>query len=450
MVAAETPPAGTALAEQSVPSLPRGELTRADAVVVGAGPAGSAAAALLAQMGHDVVLIEKERFPRDKVCGDGLTPRAVKALQTLGLRDEAEGRAPGWHRQDGLRMYGAGVVLDLPWPELQDYPGHSVTATRALFDHTLARNAVKQGAQLWEGTEVLGPVWRDGSEGRVAGVRWRRKDDDGEVVAHGEVRAPLVLACDGGSSRFAVSMGLHRLENRPMGVAVRAYYRHDRPDLDMMEGFLELYRGTELLPGYGWIFPLDDQVHGGLLNVGWGLLNTSEHFRSTNYRRTLDEWVSGFPPEWGVRKDTMVGKPASAGLPMGHNRKPPVYKGTLLVGDAAGMVNPFNGEGISYAIEAGVFAAEAADTALRRRSDAPLAAYERRIAQEWGGYYTLGRMFVKLIGHPEVMRFCTVHGMPRRTVMQFVFRLMAHLVNRDSADATDRVINGLSRVVPAA
>jgi geranylgeranyl reductase family protein len=425
---------------------PEGAHARADAIVLGAGPAGSAAAALLAQAGHDVVLIDKERFPRDKVCGDGLTPRAVKALQMLGLRDEAEGRAAGWHRQQGLRMYGGGVVLDLPWPELDDYPGHSVTATRALFDDTLARNAVKHGATLWEGTEVVGPVWRDGSESRVAGVRWRRKDDDGEVVAEGEIRAPLVLACDGGSSRFAVSLGLHRIESRPMGVAVRAYYRHERPELDVMEGFLELMRGDQLLPGYGWIFPLDD----GLLNVGWGLLNTSEHFRSTNYRRTLDEWVSGFPPEWGISKDTMVGKPASAGLPMGHNRKPPVYKGALLVGDAAGMVNPFNGEGISYAIEAGAFAAEACDAALRRRSDAPLTAYERRIAQEWGGYYTLGRMFVRLIGHPEIMRFCTVHGMPRRTVMQFVFRLMAHLVNRDSADATDRVINGLSKMVPAA
>ncbi|MBA2576279.1 MAG: geranylgeranyl reductase family protein [Euzebyaceae bacterium] len=418
----------------------------ADAVVVGAGPAGSAAAWFLAEAGHDVVLCEKETFPRDKVCGDGLTPRAVKALRMLGLEDEAEGSVPGWDRQGGLRMYGGGVVLDLPWPDLDDWPAHSVTATRSLFDHTLARNAQKAGVQLWEDTEVLGPVWLTESERRVAGVRYRRADG-----AEGVVRAPVVLAADGGSSRFAVQLGLHRDEARPMGVAVRAYYRSPRAAMGMMEGFLELSRdrpggGSELLPGYGWIFPLDD----GLVNVGWGLLNTSEHFRSTNYRRTLDEWVGGFPPEWEITRETMVGRPRSAGLPMGHNRKPPVHRGAILVGDAAGMVNPFNGEGISYAIEAAAFAAEAVDAALRARSDSPLHTYERAVAQAWGGYYTLGRLFVRIIGHPEVMRFCTVHGMPRPALMTFVFRLMAHLTNRDSRDVTDRVVNALSRVVPAA
>jgi len=454
------------------PPPPASEVTRADAVVIGAGPAGSAAATFLAQAGHDVLLLEKESFPRDKVCGDGLTPRAVKALQRLGLRDEAEGRVPGWGRQEGLRMYGGGVVLDLPWPVLGDWPAHSVTATRALFDHTLARGAVKAGAQLWEDTEVTGPVWLSTSQRRVAGVSYRRADG-----RTGSVRAPLVLAADGGSSRFAVQLGLHRDERRPMGVAVRAYYRSERSTMAMMEGFLELYRdrpgatpgrqtpgpqtpgpqtpgpqtpGTsakrELLPGYGWIFPLGD----GTLNVGWGLLNTSAHFRSTNYRRTLDDWVAGFPAEWGISKATMVGRPRSAGLPMGHNRRPPVHKGALLVGDAAGMVNPFNGEGISYAIEAGAFAAEAADAALRGRSDAVLHNYAQAVQREWGGYYTLGNNFVHIIGHPTVMRLCTELGMPRRAVMQFVFRMMAHLVDRRSADATDRIINALSRMVPAA
>ncbi len=431
----------------------------ADAVVIGAGPAGSAAAYFLARAGHDVILIEKASFPRDKVCGDGLTPRAVQALRTLGMEAEAEGTPPGWDRQEGLRMYGGGVVLNLPWPLLEDYPAHSVTATRALFDASLAQNAVKAGAQLWQQTEVTGPVWLTSAQRRVAGVTYRQR----ETGVEGEVRAPVVIVTDGVSSRFALQLGLHRMRSRPMGVAVRAYYTSPRSSMGMMEGFLELRNdmhatgsshpgtvkrkgGDELLPGYGWIFPLDN----GEVNVGWGLLNTSRHFRTTNYRKTLDEWVSSFPAEWGISKETRRGKPLSAGLPMGHNRKPMAHRGALLVGDAAGMVNPFNGEGISYAIEAAQMAAEAADTALRKGADDALLAYPDRVAEAWGGYYTLGRGFVRLIGHPQVMRFCTTYGMPRRVLMQFVFRMMAHLVNQRSADATDRVLNALARAVPAA
>jgi geranylgeranyl reductase family protein len=333
---------------------------RADAVVVGAGPAGAATARFLADAGRDVVLLEKATFPRDKVCGDALTPRAVRALAGLGLTDEAAGDAPGWHRQRGLRMYGGRtrtdgdgttrheIVLDLPWPELPDWPAHSLTATRSLFDETLARHAQKGGVQLWEACEVTGPVWLTTSEERIAGVTYRRARDadvaDGSA-ATGTVRAPVVVACDGNSARLGLSAGLHRDPARPMGVAVRAYYDHARPELDMMEGFLDIESDGRLLPAYGWVFPLDD----GTVNVGWGQLDSSSHFRGVSYPKVLDEWTAGFPPEWGVTPDTRHGRPKSAGLPMSHNRRPAVHKGLVLVGDAAGMVNPFNGEGISYA-----------------------------------------------------------------------------------------------------
>ncbi|QBI20357.1 geranylgeranyl reductase family protein [Egibacter rhizosphaerae] len=430
-------------------------ITHADAVVVGAGPGGSAAARFLADAGRDVVVLEKASFPRDKVCGDALTPRAVRALEQLGLHEEAAGEPDGWVAQSGLRMYGGRTVLDLPWPEVGGWPTHSVTATRSLFDHTLAEHAVKGGAQLWERTEATAPVWLSDRQERVAGVTYRTRDREDGATEEGTVRAPLVILADGNSSRMAVALGLHRDASRPMGVAVRAYYESPRAEMDRMEGFLEMrtppeegarYEDGDLLPAYGWIFPLDD----GVVNVGWGLLDSSPHFRSINYRKVLEAWVDQFPAEWGITPETRTGGVRSAGLPMAHNRHPMLHRGALLVGDSAGMVNPFNGEGISYAIEAAAFAAEVGDEAIARGSDAPLSRYPELVQGEWGGYYTLGRTFTWLMGHPTVMRVCRDYGMPRRRLMDFVFRTMAHLVSPRSRDATDLILNSLSRAVPAA
>ena len=418
------------------------DVERADVVVVGAGPGGSAAAAHAARAGLDVLLLEKERVPRDKVCGDGLTPRAVKALQDLGLQAEAAGEVAGWQRQDGLRMRGGGVVWELPWPAVDGFPTHSVTATRARFDETLARHAEAQGARLEQEAEALEPVWLDAGEQRIAGVRYRRADGT-EAVARGRV----VVLADGGSSRLAVQLGLHRDERRPMGVAVRGYWRSPLSRSGMMEGFLDLATADgEFLPGYGWIFPLDD----GLVNVGWGLISTSRHFQSTNYRKVLQDWVAGLPAAWQLTPATQVGRPRGAGLPMGHNRHPHVARGALLLGDSGGMVNPFNGEGISYAIEAGGFAADAVADAVRRRDDRALDGYAQRVRAAWGGYYRLGHVFLRAMGDPRVMDLCTRYGMPRRRLMDFVFKTMAHLVDPRGRTATDLVVATLSRAVPAA
>jgi geranylgeranyl reductase family protein len=424
-------------------SLPlTGSTETADVVVVGAGPAGAASAYFLAQAGYDVVLLEKESFPRDKVCGDGLTPRAVHAMKLLGLHEEAEGTPDGWARQSGLRMYGGDVVWNLPWPETDHFPTHSITATRALFDHTLAKNAAGAGAHLWEQTKAVAPLWATAREDQIVGVVYERLDG-----TYGAIRARSVVLADGGSSRLAIEMGLHRDESRPMGAAVRAYYRSPRSTMDHMEGFLEMRNADgELLPGYGWIFPLDD----GLVNVGWGLISTSQHFQSTSYRKVMDQWVSSFPADWEMTPDTREGGIKGAGLPMGHNRHPHIYKGAVLVGDSGGMVNPFNGEGISYAIEAAEMAARAIDTALRTNDGSALLAYPREVKATWGGYYTIGRVFLAVMADPRIMKACTEYGLPRRRLMDFVFKAMAHLVNEKNRNVTDVVINTLSRIVPAA
>ncbi len=416
----------------------------ADVIVVGAGPAGSSTAFHLAQAGLDVLLLEKSQFPREKVCGDGLTPRAVKQLVGMGIPLNAE---DGWFPNKGLRIIGGGVRLELDWPDLAAYPGYGLMRSRRGFDEALARAAGKAGARLLEGVSVTGPVL-DEATGRMTGVTARAgADGDGPPRTY---QARVVVAADGNSSRLSLAMGLAKRDDRPLGVAVRTYYTSPRHDDDYLESWLELWDGDRLLPGYGWVFGAGD----GTSNVGLGLLNTSAAFQHTDYRGLLRRWLAGMPAEWGLTEENRTEPVRGAALPMGFNRTPHYTRGLMLAGDAGGMVNPFNGEGIAYAMESGEIAARVITQALARPDRAGaervLHGYPQALRDAYGGYYTLGRKFVGAIGHPWVMKVATRHGMPRPALMRFTLKLLANLTEPRGGDAADRVINALSRLTPAA
>lgn len=419
----------------------------ADVIVVGAGPAGSATAFHLAQRGLDVLVLEKTAFPREKVCGDGLTPRAVKQLIEMGIDVSPSN---GWAHNVGLRIIGGGHRLEMRWPDLATFPDYGLTRTRKDFDEILARTAQKAGARILERTSVSGPV-RDDRTGRIVGVTARTTEADG--TKHDEVvyRAPIVVAADGNSSRLSVASGRERLENRPMGVAVRTYYRSEAMTHDeWLESHLELWDGDKLLPGYGWVFGLGD----GTVNVGLGILDSSPAFGKVDYRALMQRWVERADASYGFSEETRVEPIRGAALPMAFNRKPAYADGLLLVGDSAGMVNPFNGEGIAYAMESGQIAAEVMAQALRRPTEysreKALHDYPRVLTQEYGGYYNLGRVFVKLIGNPEIMRLCTQKGLSRPMLMKLTMTTLSNLRDPRKGDWSDRVVNALSKVAPSA
>jgi menaquinone-9 beta-reductase len=416
----------------------------ADVIVVGAGPAGSATAYYLASAGLDVLVLEKSHFPREKVCGDGLAPRAVKALTGMGV---PLGESDGWMRSKGLRIIGGGGRIELNWPELSSFPGYSLVRSRLDFDQILARHAEKAGARVLEGVNVTGPL-RDDRTGRVIGVTAQQTDNGEKLERY--ARARVVVAADGNSSRLSVALGLRKRDDRPLGVAVRSYYTSPRHDDDYLEAWLDLWDGEKLLPGYGWIFGMGD----GTSNVGLGLLNTSEAFGNIDYRALLRRWLAAMPAEWGLTEENRTQPVRGAALPMGFNRTPHYTDGVLLVGDAGGMVNPFNGEGIGYALEAGEIAARTIVQALARPSaagaEAVLRTYPRQLKDAWGGYYTLGRTFVHMIGQPSFMRFATRHGVKRPYVMRFTMKLLGNLTETRGGDAVDRVLNAVSKMTPAA
>jgi geranylgeranyl reductase family protein len=308
----------------------------------------------------------------------------------------------------------------------------------------LVRAAQKAGAQLHEQTTVTGPAYDERTH-RVIGVQTKE---------NGRFTAPVTLVADGNSSRFSLQLDRRHREDRPMGVAYRRYFTSPRHDDDWLESWLELWDGKpgegRLLPGYGWVFGVGD----GTSNVGLGILNTSDAFGKTDYRHMLDRWLASMPEEWGFVEANATGPTRGAALPMGFNRTPHYADGALLVGDAGGMVNPMNGEGIAYAMESGRIAAEVVTQALAEpnaaRRERVLEGYPIVLQDTYGGYFTLGRLFVTAIGHPGVMKVLTRHGLPHPTLMKFCLKLLANLAEPQGGDAMDRIISGLNRMTPAA
>ncbi|WP_026459967.1 geranylgeranyl reductase family protein [Schaalia suimastitidis] len=418
-----------------------GEGAAAEVVVVGAGPAGASTAYHLATLGIDVLLLDKATFPRDKVCGDGLTPAAVHELLLMGVD------TTGWIRNRGLTVIGGGHRVQMEWPDQKSLPGYGMARARTDLDHALVQRAEEAGARLGLGYTVTGAI--QDATGRVTGVTARH--GRGKTAIEGAVRAKLVVDAGGVSARLATSLGVEKDPERPIGVAARTYFRSPRGDEEWMESHLELWAGTpgqsDLLPGYGWIFPLGN----GLVNVGLGSVASNARATHLPYRKVFADWTANLPQEWGFTPDNQVGSLASAALPMSFNRTPHYASGLLLVGDAGGMVSPFNGEGIAPGMKAGRLAADAIAQAMGRTSrvgiDRALSAYPEAMRAEYGGYYQLGRIFVRLIENPKIMHLCTTYGLPIPRLMRLVHKLLSDGYERNGGDIDDRIITAASKMV---
>ena len=388
---------------------------QADVLVVGAGPAGSATAAWAARLGMDVLLTDAAVFPRDKTCGDGLTPRAIGELERLGLGD--------WLRahtvNEGLRAHGFGRTLLLPWPggSLPDW-GSAVARTE-LDDH-LRTTAIKSGARAIDGVRAV-DVRRDGD--RVTGVVFTRGDEKVEVSCR------RLIVADGVRSPLGKVLGREWHRDTVYGVAGRSYVTSTMSDDPWISSHLEL-RGErgEVLSGYGWIFPLGT----GEVNLGVGTLATAKRPTDLKVRRLMESYAGQQRATFGLGDELRA--PTSALLPMGGAVTGVAGANWALVGDAAACVNPLNGEGIDYGVEGGRLVAEL------MADDADLAtAWPATLTHHYGESFSIARRLAGLVTVPRVLATLGPAGMRSDWMMTLALRWMGNLVTDEDRDRSARV-----------
>jgi len=390
-----------------------------DVLVIGGGPAGAAAAIVAADAGARVTVFEKGLMGRDKICGDGLTPRAVKALGELGVElDDA-------HRIDGLRMVANDTVRQLDWPGIAPFPAHGAVWPRRRLDQRLMELADKAGAELRWGHEAMPVI--EGN--RVVGVR-----------ANGtEWRADLVVVAAGAPGAVARMLGAERDPREPFGLAIRTYAASPRHAERYLEACLTLRdeSGTPV-PGYGWIFPAGD----GTVNIGVGALSTMKGFKRLNLNRLQDSYRALVQQDWELGED--LERPRAWRLPMSSIRRH--GPGWVAVGDAAGLVNPMNGEGIDYGLESGMLASQ---LFLEDPVTVPVR-YDRIIGERFDAFLRTGRRFSFLIGHPFLLRTGLRFAVGTQGIANITLQVMGNLVDSSTPGAGGWTMRTADRVLAAA
>ncbi len=396
-------------------------MERFDIAVIGGGPAGAATAIRAARAGASVVVVEKGAHGRDKVCGDGLTPRAVAALHELAIPlDDA-------HRIAGLRMIAGKQVRELPWPDTGRFPSYGAVWPRRRLDAALIDAAVDAGADVR--FEVSGEPILDERTGRATGID----------TPHGTIAADLVVAATGAPGSVARALGAERDPREPFGLAIRAYVESPRHDDEHLEACLTIRdpRGT-WVPGYGWMFPCGD----GTVNIGVGALSTMKGFKGLNLNHLLDSYRGLVANSWDIGPN--LERPRAWRLPMSAVKRH--GPGWVAIGDAAGLVNPMNGEGIDYGLESGMLAA---DLFLEDPTSTP-ERYDELIGERFDGFLRTGRRFAFLIGHPWLMRTGLRFAVGTQGIADITLQVMGNLVDSQTPGAAGWTMRTADRTLAVA
>lgn len=357
---------------------------RADALVVGGGPAGTATALRLARAGHRVVVIDRDPGTVPTRTSGLLNPRALAALERL------EFEAPDGHRVPHVRLSTAERTSTIEWPDHPELPRHGLVTNR--LRQALTDAVVAAGAVVLHGHTATGPIV---DRGFVRGAYVTAPD--GTAF---EARAEYTVVADGANSRFGRALGTFRERTWPYGLAHQGAFPSEMHASAAIDLVLDLRdRSGTPISGHGWMYPAGD----GTVTIGVVMMSTSASFQVVNPANLFSRFVDAHRAEWGVSGEP-VEQPIGRRLPVGLSVGPAAGPTYLLVGDAVGAANPLSRTGIESALETGGAAAEVLDDAITSGDAAHLQRYPKLLAERYGAYYKVARLTSRLLGQPAVAR----------------------------------------------
>jgi len=399
-------------------------VTATDVLVVGGGPSGSATATRLAAAGHRVTLVEKRAEPRLKACGDALTPRALRELDDL----DVDVAGLGGHPIRGIRFEYEGNAVETPWPTAAGSGAapSGMTLRRNVLDEALRRRAHAAGATVLMGYEATAPI---SERGFVRGATMTLPDGSTQ-----DVRARFLVVADGANSRFGRGLGTTRQRHWPYVIATRTYFESPRSAEEWTEARLgPPDPNGHPISGFGWVHPLGD----GTVNVGLGMLSSYRDVLGLNAVGLLRGFAAAVADDWQLDPAASLKNPARFRVPLGGSVGPKMGPTFLVTGDAGGLANPFNGEGIEPALVSARIAADVLDEALTTGNSTTLQQYPTALDAHLGSHHAVGRLSARLIGSPTILGATLRWGARSPKVMGGVLRIATNELRTEHPGAAE-------------